>query len=148
MKAKTSANKKAAKTKRARVPEGMEVRRSVAGLGLFATRPYKKGEAVIEYVGREISEEEAYSSKSKYLFEITKKRTVDGKPKWNIAGYINHSCRPNCEPEIRKGRIFIEARRAIKPGEEFTYDYGKEYWKEHCQPCRCEKCIEPVSKIT
>ena len=128
--------------KRMPVPEGVAVKRSFAGLGLFATRPYRKGEQVIEYVGREISEAEAYSSKSKYLFEITKKRTIDGKPAWNIAGYINHSCRPNCEPEVRKGRVFIEAKKNIKPGEEFTYDYGKEYFDEHIKPfgCRCEKC--------
>ena len=134
--------KKRAGAERPRVPEGMRVGRSSAGLGLFATRPFKKGEVVIEYVGREISEDEAYTSKSKYLFEITKKRTIDGKPAWNIAGYINHSCRPNCEPEIRKGRIFIEAKRAIKPDEEFTYDYGEEYFDEHIKPsgCRCEKC--------
>ena len=126
----------------ARTPEGVRVGRSYAGLGLFATRPYQKGEVVIEYVGREISEDEAYTSKSKYLFEVTKKKTIDGKPKWNPAGYINHSCRPNCEPEIRKGRVFIETRRAIRQGEEFTYDYGEEYFDEHIKPsgCRCPKC--------
>lgn len=130
------------KKRKAQIPEGVIVRRAKAGLGLFATRSYKKGERVIEYIGREISEDEAYSSKSKYLFEVTKKKTIDGKPHENIAGYINHSCRPNCEPEIRKGRVFIEARKPIRPGEEFTYDYGEEYFDEHIKPvgCRCEKC--------
>ncbi len=125
-------------------PEGITVRRSSAGLGLFSTRSYKKGEVIIEYIGREVPEEEMYTSRSKYLFGITKKRTIDGRPSMNIAGYINHSCRPNCEPEIRKGRVFIEAIKNIKEGEEFSYNYGKEYFNEHIKPqgCRCPKCIK------
>ena len=113
------------------------VKKSYAGLGLFATRPYKKGERVIEYIGRTINEDEIYSSKSKYLFEVSKKRTIDGKPAINPAGYINHSCRPNCEVSLWRSHVFIKARRAIRPGEEFSYDYGKEYFDEHIRPCRC-----------
>ncbi len=113
------------------------VKRSSAGLGLFAGAPIRKGACVIEYVGRELSEDEATTSKSKYLFEITKKRTIDGKPKINKAGYINHSCAPNCETEISRGRVFVMAIKSIKEGEELTYDYGEEYCLEHCVPCRC-----------
>ena len=112
-------------------------KRSSAGLGLFAGEDIPKGVCVIEYVGKEISEAEAYTSKSKYLFEITKKKTLDGKPKWNKAGYINHSCKGNCEPEIRGGRIFILSTRAIKAGEELGYDYGEDYYQEHVAPCKC-----------
>jgi len=121
-------------------PLTLNVKRSRAGLGLFAGERIPKGTCIIEYVGREISEDEAYTSKSKYLFEISKKKTIDGKPRINKAGYINHSCRPNAEPIIHKGRVFIFARRGIAEGEEVTYDYGKEYTDEHCTPCRCEKC--------
>ena len=67
--------------------------------------------------------------------------TLDGKPAINKAGYINHSCRPNCEPIVHKARVYVFARRAIKPGEELTYDYGKEYFDEYLKgKCRCEKC--------
>ncbi len=121
----------------------LRVRRSSAGLGLFTESPIAKGSCIIEYVGREVSKEESETSKSKYLFEITKDKTIDGKPKWNKAGYINHSCRPNAESEIHKGRIFILAIKNIKPGEEIVYDYGKEYFNEHIKPfgCRCPKCM-------
>ncbi|MFZ3044201.1 MAG: SET domain-containing protein-lysine N-methyltransferase [Minisyncoccia bacterium] len=129
-------------TKKSKYPEGVRVGRSSAGLGLFATRAYKKGERVIEYVGRHISTAEEYTSKSKYLFEVNKRKTIDGKPSMNIAGYINHSCKPNCEPEIERGRVFIDTIKSIKAGEEFTYDYGEEYVDEHIKPfgCRCAKC--------
>lgn len=118
-------------------PAGTVVKRSSAGLGLFATRPYKKGERVIEYVGRAMSKQEEDTSRSLYLFNISDKRTIDGRPAVNPAGYINHSCRPNCEVYIYGGRIFIRAAKTIKPREEFSYDYGEEYCVEHCQPCRC-----------
>ncbi len=78
----------------------LQVKRSSAGLGLFAGEAIPKGACVIEYVGREVSKEESETSKSKYLFEISKNRTIDGKPAINTAGYINHSCAPNCETEI------------------------------------------------
>ena len=126
----------------ARVPAGVAVKRSRAGLGLFTTRTFRKGEVVIEYVGRVVSGEEEYTSRSKYLFEVSKNKTIDGRPHMNIAGYINHSCRPNCIPETRRGRVFIEALRKILPGEELSYDYGDEYFNDHIKPvgCRCEKC--------
>lgn len=118
------------------------MKRSNAGLGLFAARSFKKGERIIEYVGRTISNAEAYTSRSKYLFEVNARRTIDGTARTNIARYINHSCRPNCEPEIERGRIFIDARKDIRAGEELSYDYGKEYIDEHIRPfgCRCVPC--------
>ena len=123
-------------------PEGLSVKRSSAGLGLFAARPFKKGERIIEYIGRTISNAEAYTRRSKYLFEANTRKTIDGSTRENIARYINHSCRPNCEPEIERGRIFIDTLKDIKIGEELSYDYGKEYVDEHIRPhgCRCAKC--------
>jgi len=117
----------------------LRAKRSSAGLGLFAGEDIPKGVCVIEYVGPVISKEEEYSSKSKYLFEVSKNKTIDGKPKWNKAGYINHSCKPSCEPEIHKGRVFIFSKKAIKAGDELTYDYGKDYFLDHIQPYGC-KC--------
>lgn len=107
------------------------------GLGLFAGERIKKGACVIEYVGRTLSKEEADTSRSKYLFEISKHKTIDGKPAINKAGYINHSCEPNCETEIHRGRVFVMAIKPIEPGTELTYDYGEEYCLEHCNPCKC-----------
>ena len=122
-------------------PDGVRVGRASAGLGLFATRAYKKGERIIEYVGRTISNAETYTSRSQYLFEVHGRKTIDGVARSNVARYINHSCKPNCEPEIERGRIFIDAIRAIKAGEEFSYDYGEEHFSEHIKPygCRCAR---------
>ena len=130
------------KKKKPAYPEGFIVKRSSAGLGLFATRPFKKGDFIIEYFGRTISNAEAYTSRSKYLFEINARKTIDGVARENIARYINHSCQPNCESEIVRGRVRISAIRNIKAGEEFVYDYGEEYVDEYIKPhgCRCAEC--------
>lgn len=125
----------------------LQVKRSRTGLGLFAGEPIPKGSCIIEYKGRTISEKEAYTSRSKYLFEVSSKKTIDGRPKWNKAGYINHSCKPNADPVTRNGRVFIMATRNIKAGEELSYDYGDEYYAEYLKPvgCKCPKHV-PVKK--
>ena len=130
------------KNEKAVCPEGLKVKRSSAGLGLFATQDLKKGERIIEYFGREISKAEEYSSKSKYLFEVNSKKTIDGTTRENFARYINFSHKPNCEPNIVKGRVWIDAIKNIKVGEELSYDYGEEYVDEHIKPygCRCAPC--------
>jgi SET domain-containing protein len=120
----------------------LAVKRASAGRGLFAMEPIPKGACVIEYVGRTLTEEEESTSRSRYLFEVTKTKTIEGWNKKNTARYINHSCRPNCEIEIRKKRVFVMAKRAIKEGEELGYDYGKNYFDSFIKPlgCRCIKC--------
>lgn len=115
----------------------LNVKRSSAGLGLFAGDAIPKGACIIEYVGRVLSSEEAETSKSRYLFEISKTKTIDGKPAVNKAGYMNHACKPNAETQISKGRVYVMAIKNVHPGEELTYDYGKEYCIEYCVPCRC-----------
>ncbi len=121
------------------------VGRSRTGLGLYALSPIKKGACVIEYIGRDVTEKEVEASRSKYLFEVSKTRTIDGAPRWNTARYINHSCRPNCEVDIWRGHIYIMAKRKIQPGEELNYNYGKDYLDTFIKPkgCKCAKCDPP-----
>lgn len=122
----------------------LDVKKSAAGLGLFAGEQIKKGAKIIEYVGEKISAEEANKRGGKYLFEINSKWTIDGTTRKNTARYINHACgkAANCEAENRGGRIFILAKKNIEQGEELTYDYGSEYFDEHIKPhgCRCVEC--------
>ncbi len=127
-------------------PDTFAVRRGTHGLGLFALHPIAKGAKIIEYTGEKITTDEANRRGGQYLFEINNDWTVDGRGRENKARYINHSCRPNCYPEIDEAEqhIYIYAKRAIKAGEELTYDYGKEFWNTYIKPkgCRCSKCTE------
>jgi SET domain-containing protein len=143
--------KPATKAKRRSYTPGefaVKVKRSAAGMGLFAEEAIPKGACVIEYVGRVLEGEQWQDVNSKYLFEVNSRKTIDGSPRWNVARYINHSCRPNCEPEIYKGRVFIFAKRAIKPGEELAYNYGSTYFDDFIKPygCRCPKCAPATAR--
>ena len=124
------------------------VGRSSAGLGLFATKPFKKGARVVRYTGRRVTDAESERREARgarYMFEINSRWVIDGSSRRNIARYVNHSCRPNAEAlERRRHRIVYVARRRIKPDEEITVDYGKEYFEGYITKsrCRCEKCRE------
>ncbi len=120
------------------------VRRSRPGLGqgLFATADIRHGDFILEYTGRRIQTSVADTLKTRYLFEVDGTWTIDGSSRSNTARYINHSCVPNCEGEIRDGAILIYASRDIKRGEELTLDYGQEYFDEFIKPvgCKCDHC--------
>src|ERR1700750_61264 len=120
--------------------------RSKTGLGLFATKPIKKGEKIIRYFGPilDSKKEDEDAIENKYLFQLTNRWTIDGSVRANVARYINHACRPNAESDVkpRKRKVFIRAIKNIEPGEEINYDYGTDYFKAFLKPigCQCESC--------
>jgi len=119
------------------------IKRTGSGLGLFALKPIPAGTRIVEYTGPLVSNEEVERRvKGKYFFGVNSKWSIDGSPRSNTARYINHSCRPNCDAVVSKRRVWIWSRRAIKAGEELSYDYGKEYFDDHIKPvgCKCGKC--------
>jgi SET domain-containing protein len=123
------------------------VGRSSTGLGLFATAPIDKGAVIVEYSGRRLPTAQAQRLEARgrrYMYEIDERWTVDGSSRRNIARYANHSCRPNAESDVVKGKVILRARRNIRPGEEITYHYGREYFELFLKPagCRCAKCTE------
>lgn len=120
------------------------VKRSAAGLGLFANEAIPRRRFVVEYWGKQIPDAKAQYVGGKYLFEVGNGKTIVGTTRKNVARYINHSCKPNCEVEIKGGRVYIFSRRTIKPGEELNYDYGEEYFDYYIKPhgCRCKGCTK------
>jgi len=147
----------------------VEARNStIHGRGVYAVAPIKKGTRVLEYLGERISHGEAddrYENKGgddghTFLFIASNRTVIDAGVNGNDARFINHSCNPNCETEIENSRVFINAIRNIKPGEELGYDYQLT-WESTDDPaelalyaCRCgaKKCRgtmldkEPVDK--
>jgi len=121
-----------------------EIKRSLTGLGLFATKLIPKGQRIIEYIGPRVPNDEVEKSTGKYFFGMDQQWSIDGRGRNNIARYINHSCRPNAEAVITRGRVWIWAKRSIQPGEEIAYDYGREYFDGVIRQigCKCSKCLE------
>jgi len=125
--------------------------------GLFARADIESGTKIIQYKGLKITK--AQSDKiadvhidankkegtvgAVYIFTLNDRYDINGKVAWNLAKYINHSCDPNCETDIVRGKIWISAIKDIKKGEELSYDYG---YDMHCfedHPCRCnsKNCV-------
>jgi len=123
------------------------VGRARTGLGLFATAKIEKGAFIVEYKGPRISNaraERLEACGARYLYELNSRWTVDGSGRRNVARYANHSCRPNAESDVIRGKVILRAIKTIHPGEEITYHYGREYFELFLEPagCRCAKCVE------
>jgi SET domain-containing protein len=121
----------------------LAIRRSRTGRGLFTRESIPRGTCIIEYTGRPATEAQIKADTGKYLFETSPTTVIDGNIKGNTARFINHSCAPNCEIHIRKRRVYVFAKRAIRAGEELTYDYDTEYFDAIIKPrgCLCDKCL-------
>jgi uncharacterized protein len=134
-----------ARPKRKRPQRRFSVRRSpIHGKGVFALVRIRKGTRIIEYKGERISHEEAddrYSelhanSPHTMLFTVNDDIVIDATRRGNSARWINHSCAPNCEIADEDDRIFIEAARDIRPGEELSYDYNLQLGEPHTEEAK------------
>ena len=129
------------------------VGRSRTGLGLFATKPIKKGAKIVRYFGPLLDSRKKKDDaiENKYLFELNGRWTIDGSVRENVARYINHACKPNAESDVmpRKRKVVIRAIKNIEPGEEINYDYGTDYFKAYLKPigCKCDACEKKRRKL-
>jgi SET domain-containing protein len=129
----------------------------IHGRGVFAREKIRKGTVIMEYKGKRTSFRKAArrpdsdpdDSAHTFLFELGDGRVIDAGVRGNAARWVNHSCDPNCVPfEDEDGRVFIEARRKIRRGEELAYDYklviegrlGKKERAEYACRCGSAKC--------
>lgn len=143
------------------VNEWMELRGSpIHGLGAFARKDIPKGTRIIEYVGEKISnaeadrryDDDAMAVHHTFLFILNSKQCLDAAYDGNAARFINHSCDPNAEAFIPKGRIWIESIKNIPKGAEIAYDYGfeddKKYkledYRRYACYCGSKKCRHTI----
>lgn len=112
----------------------------IQGTGGFAKVDMRRGKRIVEYDGPRISQAEAQArleGGNAYIFTLDDEVAIDGWVRWNPSRFINHSCAPNCESRIVRGRVWLYALRSIKAGEELTYDYGYSLEDAEANPCRC-----------
>jgi SET domain-containing protein len=116
---------------------------------MFACVPIKKGQFIIRYNGRKLTTEQADRLDNRYLFEVNARWTIDGSNRRNRARYINHACRPNAEVYFVKHVIKIRAIKNIKPGDEITYHYGRDYFDSFIKAvgCKCRACAKKAAKV-
>ena len=122
----------------------------IHGRGVFATERIPKGPRLIEYTGEIITwriADKRYADDGErgyhtFLFDIDGKKVIDAAVGGNAARWINHSCAPNCEAVGEGDKIFIEAIRNIKAGEELGYDYGFVFEERHTPELKARyKCL-------
>jgi SET domain-containing protein len=139
-------------------PSLIRRRSKIHGEGVFTTRAFARGEAVIEVIGRIISREEARDDvrclqigPQTYLAEIDGREDLDS--------YINHSCAPNIG--FVKGDLMLRALRDIAAEEELFWDYSTSInepgWSVECRcgaaECRgriqsfCDLAAEPKRRL-
>ena len=117
-------------------------RSAISGWGVYAAQPIEEDTRIVEYKGELVSQAEAWRRELRYLprqriwlFTINTRLARDAAVGGNIARYINHACQPNCYVDVIGRHIWILASRAIRKGEELTYDYNTEGVAGI--PCRC-----------
>ncbi|HEY2805691.1 MAG TPA: SET domain-containing protein-lysine N-methyltransferase [Gemmatimonadales bacterium] len=123
----------------------------IQGRGAFATRTIESGTRLVEYTGELLTPAQAEARypdvegerHHTFLFAIDDRIVIDAAVGGNAARWINHSCAPNCDAVAEGSKIWIDAIRDIKPGEELTYDYAYVLEERHTPaakrrfPCNC-----------
>ena len=136
---------------------------SIHGNGVFAIEPIAKGERIVRYKGKLRTHEEVDAEYGDidedghtFLFTLNDDYVIDANVDGNIARWINYSCDPNAEAVLEENRngkahkdkVYIEAIRDIKVGEELSYNYGivldepytpalKKLWGCRCGSPKC-----------
>lgn len=100
---------------------GLVVRTSArAGRGVFATRPYERGEFVLAFQGELIDERDI----GDFTHTIQVDHNLFVASSGGIDDFVNHACEPNCTLRSEPPRLWLVADRTIEPGEEITFDYA------------------------
>jgi hypothetical protein len=99
----------------------------IHGIGVFATRDIRPGEAFARYSGKQVDREGVYV--------VTRRTRSGGARRYELTGklkHLNHSCRPNA----RIAGFELVATRWIRGVQEVTIDYG-------LGACDCTRNGEP-----
>lgn len=111
-----------------------------AGMGLFTRVEIKKGDRIIEYAGRRRKWKDVkhLDGHNGYLLRLNRTTAIDARPLRSGKGrYANDALglarvaglRNNAEYLIYGNRVYIEAIRNIRKGEEILVGYGEAFWR-------------------
>lgn len=129
-----------------------------AGLGLFATTDFKKGQDILEVKGKTLTAAE-YSIKLakgigawKYCIEISNDLIMDMTSLNCIARCANDakgsSFKNNAVVEYNSdGKLYFVATKNIIAGEEILVKYGTPYWKSYDKNIKKDSDIQKLLKL-
>ena len=127
---------------------GLVIKRSgirTAGLGLWTSSQniLHKGDLIGEYKGKVLTELQANTSNSLYLFELEPDYIIDAQsPRSCHARFINASRAQNVRSgetcgnnskfvwDKQKKQLLVYATKTIQPNTEILASYGRSYWNQ------------------
>lgn len=134
----------------------------IQGKGLFLEETVAKGEFVIPFRGKMVSEAEvnvlelfyrSHGIGEVYFFSLNNGSALDATLRRTPAKYVNHSCNPNLEARVAgiqdDYHLNFFSRRRILQGEELTLDYMFEYQPgEERLRCLCgsKRCLKYIDR--
>lgn len=97
-------------------------------LGLFASRAYRKGETILEYMGERKYVNSIEETQGVFVFTVQEKNgrccVIDPSDQGGLARYANQTVSPNMRYELQDGRLWLIANKDISVGEEISGQYG------------------------
>jgi len=111
-----------------------------SGKGLFTKKLIPAGTRIAEYTGKVSAWKDAdhEDGDNGYIYYVKRNHVIDAKAdKRSIARYANDArgltrvkgITNNCEYIEEGTRVYIHAKKDIKPGSEILVPYGPEYWQ-------------------
>lgn len=114
------------------------------GYGVFAEKDLPIKTYIGEYAGRLRKSKGRADNRNSYCFEYligAEKETaytIDAQDEGNYTRFLNHSNTGNCDPSLIYHNLIMKVvfytNKAVKKGEELTYDYGSDYWAMREEP--------------
>jgi uncharacterized protein len=121
----------------------------IAGLGVFAERPFAAGDVVLVIDTSRVVDDERPLRPEAGEHEEHCTYLRDGRVVLLQAPerHLNHSCDPNAYLRTVGTGLHVVARRPIESGQEVTLDYlinthGGTRWRCHCEADRCRGLLE------
>jgi hypothetical protein len=128
------------------------VRKSRIGNGLFAARPFRRGQVIVKVTGRRVSADEVWDRGGRFAdncFRFGPETFLD--PLDGPGRYLNHSCAPNAAVVKRNHQLFLVAAERIPRGREIVIDYSTilgadDIWTMRCR-CGAPDCRGRIRNI-
>lgn len=136
-------------------PDSLIVKKAKNGLGIFSTRPFKKGQVIFQVEGKRVH----YLETNKWAGRFQDNTFRYGpdtyiSPENELADYLNHSCIPNSKVEKINHKLYILAVSNIGKDQEILIDYSTilardDIWvmKCSCGEKACRKRIVTYTRL-
>lgn len=117
---------------------------------VVANADIERGETVLAVTGEEVALPTRYTLQIGLDVHIEAQQDGDGPDGFPVWRFMNHGCQPNI---VLRGRKFV-AVRAIRAGEEVTFDYDSTEWdmaspfRCHCNSSGCRGIVRGYRHLT